>query len=50
MYAVGTDGRIAVDARDHRRLDALLLSDELLRVLAPRALPSLAPARRRRPG
>ena len=35
MYAVGTDGRIAVDARDHRRLDALLLSNELLRVLAP---------------
>lgn len=43
MYAVGADGRIAVDARDHRRLDALLLSDELLRVLAPRANASTAP-------
>lgn len=56
MYAVGADGRIAADARDHHRLDALLLSDELLRVLAPRAVPSLAPprpttsSRPRRPG
>lgn len=37
MFAVGADGRVAVDDTDHRRLDGLLLSDELLRVLAPPA-------------
>lgn len=35
MFAVGADGRIAVDDTEHRRLDGLLLRDELLQLLAP---------------